>query len=276
MGKLTLRAPGIALQQWPHHLHTSYIPLHHIKTSTSVFCSHTKIENGMGDFLLPTALKIIAEDYQQGLLDCPNVQIKASSSTTSCIFNLPPKNPYSHLIRNHQNPPQNHESVLTSQPLIPELTQTLGAIITAQLGSLTNLEIYIAAAVQGMQSRGSVGSTGMLLVAECRQSLTPDGVELSGIYEPAMPVLPKSVSLLLSSCTLSLTSFSVSYSPWIEICHVRDAHNILEAVRLGVLPLITRWLSSTEREQLCLGHVFVWEEAEFKDSLEQWTNGRQL
>jgi hypothetical protein len=149
----------------------------------------------------------------------------ASSSTTSCIFNLPPKNPYSHLIRNHQNPPQNHESVLTSQPLIPELTQTLGAIITAQLGSLTDLEIYIAAAVQGMQSRGSVGrfvwlvmdvlgclgvvatySTGMLLVAECRQSLTPDGVELSGIYEPAMPVLLKSVSLLSSSCTLSLTS----------------------------------------------------------------------
>jgi hypothetical protein len=32
----------------------------------------------MGDFLLPTALKIIAEDYQQGLLDCPNVQIKGA------------------------------------------------------------------------------------------------------------------------------------------------------------------------------------------------------
>ncbi len=30
----------------------------------------------MGDFLLPAALKVIVEDYQQGLLDCLNEQIK--------------------------------------------------------------------------------------------------------------------------------------------------------------------------------------------------------
>ena len=35
-----------------------------------------KIEDGMGDFLSPSALKIIAEDYQQGLLDRLNEQIK--------------------------------------------------------------------------------------------------------------------------------------------------------------------------------------------------------
>ena len=39
-----------------------------------------KIENGMGDFLPPAALKVIAEDYQQGLLDRLNEQIKGTFS----------------------------------------------------------------------------------------------------------------------------------------------------------------------------------------------------
>ncbi|KAI0270449.1 Gti1/Pac2 family-domain-containing protein [Gloeopeniophorella convolvens] len=63
--------------------------------------------------------------------------------------------------------------------------------------------------------------------------------------------------------------------PSLHIRDARDAHIILEAVRLNVLPLITRRLSSTEREQLCSGNVFVWEEAEFKGGLERWTDGRR-
>ena len=39
-----------------------------------------KIENGMSDFLPPAALKVIAEDYQQGLLDRLNEQIKGTFS----------------------------------------------------------------------------------------------------------------------------------------------------------------------------------------------------
>jgi hypothetical protein len=35
-----------------------------------------KVEDGMGNFLSPAALKVIAEDYQQGLLDRLNEQIK--------------------------------------------------------------------------------------------------------------------------------------------------------------------------------------------------------
>ena len=38
-----------------------------------------KIEDGMGDFLPPAALMVIAEDYQQGLLDCLNEKIKGAS-----------------------------------------------------------------------------------------------------------------------------------------------------------------------------------------------------
>ena len=39
-----------------------------------------KIEDGLGDFLSPEALKVIAEDYQQGLLDRLNEQIKGALS----------------------------------------------------------------------------------------------------------------------------------------------------------------------------------------------------
>jgi hypothetical protein len=63
--------------------------------------------------------------------------------------------------------------------------------------------------------------------------------------------------------------------PLADIRDARDAHIILEAVRLNILPLITRRLSSTEREQLGSGNVFVWEEAEFKGGLERWTDGRR-
>ena len=43
-----------------------------------------EVEDGMGDFLSPAALKVIAEDYQQGLLDRLNEQIKGNTSV-SCI-----------------------------------------------------------------------------------------------------------------------------------------------------------------------------------------------
>lgn len=78
--------------------------------------------------------------------------------------------------------------------------------------------------------------------------------------------------LLLPTHPLSFFSYLL---PSTDIRDARDAHIILEAVRLNVLPLITRRLSSTEREQLSSGNVFVWEEAEFKGGLERWTDGRR-
>lgn len=41
-----------------------------------------KVEDGMGDFFSPAALKVIAEDYQQGLLDRLNEQIKGNASVS--------------------------------------------------------------------------------------------------------------------------------------------------------------------------------------------------
>ncbi|KAI8992701.1 Gti1/Pac2 family-domain-containing protein [Trametes punicea] len=65
--------------------------------------------------------------------------------------------------------------------------------------------------------------------------------------------------------------------PALHLRDARDAHIVFEAVRLGILPLITRRLTASEREQLSSGNVFVWEEAEHKQvgGLERWTDGRR-
>ncbi|KAI0764135.1 Gti1/Pac2 family-domain-containing protein [Irpex lacteus] len=61
-----------------------------------------------------------------------------------------------------------------------------------------------------------------------------------------------------------------------DLRDARDAHIVFEAVRLNILPLITRRLTTLEREQLVSGNVFVWQEAEHKQGgLERWTDGRR-
>lgn len=56
---------------------------------------------------------------------------------------------------------------------------------------------------------------------------------------------------------------------------VRDAHVILEAVRLNILPLIKRRLLVSERDEIQSGHVYVWEEAQDDGGLLRWTDGRR-
>ncbi|KAJ8522250.1 hypothetical protein ONZ45_g1152 [Pleurotus djamor] len=63
--------------------------------------------------------------------------------------------------------------------------------------------------------------------------------------------------------------------PALHIRDANDAHVVLEAVRMNVLPLIKRRLATTEREQLKTGNVFVWEEAEDDGGLLRWTDGRR-
>jgi hypothetical protein len=60
-----------------------------------------------------------------------------------------------------------------------------------------------------------------------------------------------------------------------DVRDAKDAHVVLEAVRLNMLPLIKRRLTATEREQLSSGNVFVWEEAENDGGLLRWTDGRR-
>ncbi|KAH8108271.1 Gti1/Pac2 family-domain-containing protein [Phellopilus nigrolimitatus] len=63
--------------------------------------------------------------------------------------------------------------------------------------------------------------------------------------------------------------------PALHLRDANDAHMVFEAVRLGLLPLIKRRLTSDERDRLSSGNVFVWEEAEHKGGLERWTDGRR-
>ncbi|KAH8835480.1 Gti1/Pac2 family-domain-containing protein [Flagelloscypha sp. PMI_526] len=62
--------------------------------------------------------------------------------------------------------------------------------------------------------------------------------------------------------------------PHIHLRNAHDAQIILEAVRVGVLPLIKRRLSALEREQVQSGCVYVWEETE-DEGLYRWTDGRR-
>ncbi|KAJ7131312.1 Gti1/Pac2 family-domain-containing protein [Mycena epipterygia] len=61
----------------------------------------------------------------------------------------------------------------------------------------------------------------------------------------------------------------------LHIRDITDAHRVLEAVRLNILPLIKRRLVPYERDQLRSGNVFVWEESEYEDGLVRWTEGRR-
>ncbi|KAJ7833528.1 Gti1/Pac2 family-domain-containing protein [Mycena olivaceomarginata] len=60
-----------------------------------------------------------------------------------------------------------------------------------------------------------------------------------------------------------------------DIRNASDVLVVLEAVRRGILPLITLRLSGSERDQLRSGNVFVWEESIEEGGLVRWTDGRR-
>lgn len=63
--------------------------------------------------------------------------------------------------------------------------------------------------------------------------------------------------------------------PRLHLRDVRDAHILLEAVRLGLLKRVQRRLNDTERSTFInSGAVFVWEESEEETGLKRWTDGR--
>jgi hypothetical protein len=60
-----------------------------------------------------------------------------------------------------------------------------------------------------------------------------------------------------------------------DIRDARDAHVVLEAVRLNRLPLIRRRLGAAERSNIDSGNIFVWEESQDDGLLARWTDGRK-
>ncbi|KAG9126702.1 hypothetical protein FRC07_002326 [Ceratobasidium sp. 392] len=63
--------------------------------------------------------------------------------------------------------------------------------------------------------------------------------------------------------------------PNLHIRTAHDAHLVFEAVRRGLMPMITHRLSAADRDLLRSGEVFCWEEADYKGGLERWTDGRK-
>ncbi|KAJ7321320.1 Gti1/Pac2 family-domain-containing protein [Mycena albidolilacea] len=72
----------------------------------------------------------------------------------------------------------------------------------------------------------------------------------------------------------SAASLNVTH-PALHIRNASDVLVVLEAVRRGILPLITLRLSGSERDQLRSGNVFVWEESIEEGGLVRWTDGRK-
>ncbi|KAJ7176898.1 Gti1/Pac2 family-domain-containing protein [Mycena filopes] len=63
--------------------------------------------------------------------------------------------------------------------------------------------------------------------------------------------------------------------PALHIRDTPDCHRVLEAVRLGILPLVKQRLTTEQRTELRSGNVFVWEESEHDDGFVRWTDGRR-
>ncbi|KAF8687609.1 Gti1/Pac2 family, partial [Rhizoctonia solani] len=55
----------------------------------------------------------------------------------------------------------------------------------------------------------------------------------------------------------------------------RDAHTVFEAVRLGMLPMVTQRLSVVDCELLQPGQVYCWEQENGESGIERWTDGRR-
>jgi hypothetical protein len=98
----------------------------------------------------------------------------------------------------------------------------------------------------------------------------------------------KALHPLQNPCVLDLVREIAAGCPLTRLSDIRnanDAHRIFEAVRLGLLPLVTRRLTPTERDLLRSGQVFVWEEGSSSGGgaedgtpsagLERWTDGRR-
>ncbi|QRW26464.1 cAMP-independent regulatory protein pac2 [Rhizoctonia solani] len=61
----------------------------------------------------------------------------------------------------------------------------------------------------------------------------------------------------------------------LHIRSARDAHTVFEAVRLGMLPMVTQRLSVVDCELLQPGQVYCWEQENGESGIERWTDGRR-
>ncbi|KAI0643686.1 Manganese/iron superoxide dismutase [Trametes meyenii] len=125
------------------------------------------IEEGLGAFLPPHSLKMIAEDYQQGLLDRLNDQIRGTSLENKSIVQTiveAARDPSKVLEFNYASEALNNSFFLECvKPPRPDATshehELIGQLdrrIRYHYGSLAHFQSSFSAAVLGMQSSGWV------------------------------------------------------------------------------------------------------------------------
>ncbi|KAI0029530.1 hypothetical protein K488DRAFT_80113 [Vararia minispora EC-137] len=172
------------------------------------------IDDGMGRFLSPEGLRSIAVEYQQGLIDRLNDEIRDTR-----FFNRPVAqiviesalDPKAGLTFNYASEALNNDFFLHCLPPVDGrpnhedavITDKLGLTINAQYGTLGHLKTAFSAAAMGMFSsgwvwcvcdpRGNLGiiatyGAGTLLVSDRQQRFDPSyKFELGGKYDGLGP-----------------------------------------------------------------------------------------
>ncbi|TBU22046.1 hypothetical protein BD309DRAFT_907474 [Dichomitus squalens] len=136
------------------------------------------VEEGLGSFLPPHSLKMIAEDYQQGLLDRLNDQIRGLASSGTSLENKSivqtiidsARDPdkvlefnyasealnNSFFLENLKPPPADASSHEAALHVNPSDRKSLSRRISFDYGSLTHFKSNFSAAVLGMFSSGYI------------------------------------------------------------------------------------------------------------------------
>jgi len=138
------------------------------------------VEEGLGEFLPPAALKTVAEEYQNGLLERLNEQIRGTehenANLVDTIINTSDDESAA-LAFNYASLALNNgyflDMLKPNSPTKPhhqnEITTNLGATIREQHGTLAQLKSAVSAAAMGMFTNGNIwfvtdaaGNTGVL------------------------------------------------------------------------------------------------------------------
>ncbi|KAI0347001.1 manganese and iron superoxide dismutase [Trametopsis cervina] len=125
------------------------------------------MEEGLGEFLPPQALKVVAEEYQQGLLDRLNEEVAGTGLRGKTVAQTvidAAQDPSKILIYNYASEALNNSFFLSCLSPLPEgetsheerIAPDLAQAINTDFGNLEQLKSTFSAAVAGMLCQGWV------------------------------------------------------------------------------------------------------------------------
>ncbi|KAA1466026.1 hypothetical protein DENSPDRAFT_862199 [Dentipellis sp. KUC8613] len=230
------RPVRLASCSWSQASRLRSFPARHIHTRLPL---PYNVEDGMGEFLTPEGLKLIAVDYQQGLLDRLNDAVKGTGeknkSVAQIVIDTAPDASRT-LAFNYASLALNNSYFLSclkpSTPELPhhehEISKDLEDGIRKAFGDLNNFKSVVSAAANGMVStgwvwfvgdeKGNIGvvatyGAGTLLTAKRNHKGRPEGSQYGSVYspvEPSDPAAGPNPSAPLSSATPSSPASGLS------------------------------------------------------------------